>query len=289
MADLSAITLNDAAGLPVVLHNGTTRGVTQVTGIAGITAPRRSVRPRPTAHGTIDETRWTDEAIITIEAYVRGTSDAAAFNELRLVTAPMLATLEAPALLKWTESDGGLSLQRTVKLSGPVDAPLKADGMSLLRYQVALAAADPRAYSQTLTTAVGTALSVLGGGLTFPATMNFTFAASGGGTVSFTNTGNRPAPVIFRLQGGWTNASIVNLGTGARINLVGSISGSDYLDVNTFDRTILLNGMSSRSNFYDAATSQWADVPPGTSNFQMTAASFDGTAAPTITGRSAYA
>ena len=125
MADLSALTLDDAAGLAVELHNGSTRAVTQVTGLVGITAPRRSVRPRPTAHGTIDETRWTDEAIITIDAYVRGSSDAAAFNELRLVTAPMLATLEAPALLKWTESDGGLSLQRAVKLGGPLDAPLE--------------------------------------------------------------------------------------------------------------------------------------------------------------------
>ena len=77
------------------------------------------------------------------------------------MVAPMLQTLDyAPALLKWTEGNTGLQLQRLVKLDSEIDPPIQG-GASLFTFQVAFYAEDPRAYSQTPTTVTSSVVSTL--------------------------------------------------------------------------------------------------------------------------------
>lgn len=211
-----------------------------------------------------------------------------AYAEFRLLAAPMLQTLEAPALMKWQEGPSGLQLQRLVKLASSVD-PLLSEGAAVLAYQAQFAGSDPRAYSQTLVTVVGAVLSAAGGGLTFPFRFPFKFASSGGGTVAFTNAGNRPTPPIFRIYGMAVNPQIVDLASQKRISLLGTIGAGDYLELDVLGRTVKLNGSISRQNFYDAANSQWFELSPGVTILQLVAGSFDGTARLDVLGRSAYA
>lgn len=166
---LSSVTLDDKDGTPVTLHSETGKRVlANATGLAGIGAPRESRRDRPTAHGGIDDSKWESGRLIVLDGEVFSTAGIAdAFTEFRQVTKPMLQTLDhGPALLRWTEGTSGLALQRKVKLASDVDPPL-SDGAAALSYQCQLFAEDPRAYSQTLTTATGAALSAATGGLTF--------------------------------------------------------------------------------------------------------------------------
>lgn len=289
---LSALTLDDSSGAAVALISPTQpfkREVESITGLYGIGPPRTSHRDRPTAHGGINETRFESGKIIALTGAVLSTiSQADAYNEWRLVTAPMVQTLDVgPALLKWSEPSG-LSLQRLVTLESDVDPPLQ-ESAALLVYQAQFYAEDPRAYSQTLTTATGAVLAVAGGGMTVPVKMPFRFTASGGGTVAFVNAGNRPTPPVFRIFGGVTNPTIVCLDTQVRITLNGTVAAGDFLELNAADRTITLNGLTSRVNFYDPANSAWADMPAGTSNFQLVAGAFDGSARLDVLGRSAYA
>ncbi|MDP2712093.1 MAG: hypothetical protein Q8O56_12830 [Solirubrobacteraceae bacterium] len=151
------MTIDNQAGSPVALMNTAGREVVEVKGLQGSSPVRRSVRPRPTGHGTIDETRYTDEQLIEIVGDVFGGTPEAAYAELRAITSPLVATLDGqPAMLKWTEGASGLQLQRLVKLASGISPTLK-EAQALLRYQAILAASDPRAYRQTETTVVGAA------------------------------------------------------------------------------------------------------------------------------------
>jgi Siphovirus-type tail component, C-terminal domain len=202
-----------------------------------------------------------------------------------------------------SESRSGHALQRLVKLDGDLDPPMQG-GAADLTYQAQFFAEDPRAYSQTLQTVSSTALSVLGGGLIFDGPVEFfpgygtatrgalfpwTFTSSGGGTVSFTNAGNRPTPPVFQAYGMCVNPQIVLSGTGLRLMFNGTIAAGDYLEIDIAKRTVMLNGATNRLNFYDGANSTWFELPAGTSNLQLVAASFDSNAMLKVIGRSAYA
>lgn len=287
---LSALTLDDQAGTPVVLHETTKRVATNVSGLIGVAPLRDSRRVRPQAHGGIDETRYEDGRIIAIEGEVMSTvSIEDAYTEFRTITAPMMATLDGNATaLKWTEGAAGLQLQRIVRLAGEIDPPLEG-GAAMLRYQAQFYAEDPRAYTQTLTTVTGAALSQAGGGLVFPMRFPFTFAVSGGGTVSFTNAGNRPTPPVFRIYGRAVNPQIVFPAAGVRIVLNGTVEAGTYLELDVAKRTIKIGGTSSRLNFMDAANSTWFELPANAnSTLQLVAADSDGGARLDVLARSAY-
>lgn len=290
---LSSVTLDDNTGTAVTLHADTTTGkrwLTNALGLRGVQNIRDSKRVRPQAHGGINESKYEDGRTVTLVGEIMSTvSIEDAFAEWALVAAPMIQTLDSgPALLKWTEGATGNQLQRLVKLDGDLDPPFQ-EGAAVLSYQAQFFAEDPRAYSQTLQAPISGSLSTSGGGHVFNTTYNRTYSSSGGGTVSFTNAGNRPTPPVFRIAGFCVNPYIALVGSGLRLVFNGTINAGDYLEIDVAKRSIKLNGMTNRYNFYDGANSTWFELAKGTSNLQLVAASFDSNAALTVLGRSAYA
>lgn len=285
---VSAITLDDATGTPVELHATNARRVYQATGLIGVSAPRHVVRPRPSAHGTINDTRNTDGRLIVLDGRVYSPiSYADAASELRAIAGAALETLdEGAALLKWTE-DGGLELQALVKLHGELEPAVQV-GPNVLAYQAQFLAEDPRAYSQTESTSTGGTLTSAPGGWTFPRTVPITFSSSTGGTCAVNNVGNRPTPPTFRVYGQIVNPQILLVGTTSRIALTGTVSAGDYLEVDVARRSITVNGSSAALNFLDAAATTWFELPKGTSTIQLLAGTFDTVARCDVIYRSAY-
>ena len=257
---LSALSLNDQAGTPIVLHETTQRAVLSANGLVGIAAPRRSVRDRPTGHGSIDETRYVSEALVEIVGDVWGTTQELAYAQWRLIAAPMLATLDGnAALLKWTEGASGLQLQREIRLASAVEPALR-EASTVLRYQAIFAAQDPRAYSQTLTTATG---AIYGSG----------------GLVAAANAGNRPTPFIARLYGP-SSGSITDpglYGPLGQIKIAGSIPSGSYLELDSQARTLTMvvvatDVRTARQDLYNPALSRWFEIPAGGQSLQLTLA-----------------
>jgi hypothetical protein len=289
---LSAVTLDDASGTPVVLHETAKRVLISAGGLIGIGSLRDSKRVRPTGHGGISETRWEDGKLIVLGGEVlSNVSVADAMAEFRTVTAPMLQTLDVgPALLKWQEDVAGLALQRLVKLDSDV-SPTLQEAAAIVNYQAQFFAEDPRAYSQTLTTVNSLALSTSVGGAVFPDPFNVQFAAASGGVAVCTNVGNRPTPPIFRVLGAFTNPVITRQSNQAKLSLVGTIGAGDYLELDVANRTVKLNGSSNAANLLDSPNCDWAsmEVPSGTETFTLRAQSNDGNAGLTVFYRAAYA
>jgi hypothetical protein len=284
----SDITLNDADGVPVALHRTDSRHVYNATGLIGVTPPRQIVRPRPSAHGFINDTRNTEGRLIVLEGRLLGEQSATdLFSEFYAVAGAMLETLDyGEALLKWT-IDGGPSMQAMVKLHGELEPPVEV-GPNILAYQAQLLAQDPRAYDQSQSSSTGDPLSSAPGGWTFPRTMPIRFNVSDSGTASVENLGNRPTPPIFRVYGQAVNPQILLVGTDYRIALTGTISAGDYLEIDVQNRTLLMNGTTPALNFLDAAATTWFELPKGTSTVQMLAGTFDTSARVAVLYRAAY-
>jgi hypothetical protein len=284
----SDITLNDADGVAVALHRTDTRHVYAATGLIGVTPPRQIVRPRPSAHGFINDTRNTEGRLIVLEGRLLGEQSATdMFSEFYAVAGAMLETLDyGEALLKWT-IDGGQAMQAMVKLHGELEPPVEV-GPNILAYQAQLLAQDPRAYDQSESSSTGDPLASAPGGWTFARTLPIRFNVSTSGTAAVENLGNRPTPPIFRVYGTCVNPQILLVGTTSRIALTGTIAAGDYLEIDVQNRTITVNGTTSALSFLDAANTTWFELPKGTSTIQLLAGSFDATAHVSVLYRAAF-
>lgn len=210
---------------------------------------------------------------------------AAAWAEWDTIAAPMIQTLDvAPALLKWTRSDG-VALQRLVRLADGVDPPIQ-EGAAMLEYQAQFFAEDPKALSQTLTTVTGPGLSS-GGGFIAPFIAPFTADAGAGGSAAVVNLGNRPTSPVFRVYGYAINP-VIALAGGQAITLDGTIAPGDYVELDAQTRTLTLNGTSPASDLLNSAETRWFELPSGASTIQLTAGAFDATTRCDVLFRSAY-
>lgn len=272
------MTLDDRDGNAVTLHQaGGVARLRSASGLAGLSTPRANVTVAPTRHGSVDNTRFTEGAVVVLEGFVFSESSAAvAMDGFRDLTVPMLQTLDdGPALLKWTEFTSGLALQKTVRLASDV-TPVIVPGPNMIEYQAQFLAADPRSYSQSLTTATGDELFTTGG-FDAPFTAPIIVQDDSSGTVAVDNTGNRPTPAVFRVYGYATDPQIVLVGDSAsrRIAMTGTIGPGDYLELDVQARTVKLNGTSPAQEFIDAANTTWFELPTGTSTIQLTVGSSD--------------
>lgn len=285
--------LQDATGTPIRFHGSgaPNRGLTGAQGLPavfGFAGARDSSYNKPSYHGSVTRSRWQKPALLTLEGFVRGTTPDAAIAELDALKIPLLDALDTGRLLTYQRgTDGtGVQLQAVARLTDDLDVKDEAGGR-VLRYQAHLRLDDPRAYTQTLTTAVGAPLGS-GGGATLPRTLPVTFLPGANGTVAVTNTGTRPSPPVFRIYGLATSAQIVHVDSGARIVITGTIASGNYLEVDVAARTLKLNGTSPAQGMLDSASTTWFELPRGSSTIRLIAATNDAITRVDVLYRGAY-
>jgi len=152
-------------------------------------------------------------------------------------------------------------------------------------------AANPNIVESSAQVQGSTALS--GGGATawqFPFSFPFTFgAASSGGQVVASNSGNVPAYPFIHLTGGMSAPFIQNQASGLAISLPNLILGdSDTCDIDCYAQTVLVNG-GQGIQFLDVSASTFFTLAPGASTLRLIASSFDAGASMTITFANAWA
>jgi hypothetical protein len=236
---IALITLDDRDGNPITLHDvsGTSkRSAITANGLMGgyVSTLRDDKAVLPQAHGGINNTRYTDGASPSLVLEVMGDSLGDCQVEYRAMVAPMLQTLDyGPALLKWTESSG-LQLQRLVKLDSDLDPTIQGGG-ALLTFQVSFYAEDPRAYTQSVTTASTSAISNLVPNGSFEADSPGSAPASWtvkSGTFS-TNAVNNEIPAHWTYDGSHLLRLVATLSPGASAVLESSsfavTAGDDYM------------------------------------------------------------
>ena len=130
-----------------------------------------------------------------------------------------------------------------------------------------------------------TGTSISGGTtITVPAT---------GGTVSYTNSGSIPTPPKIRIYGGitnpWVRKGTVASSVGAGLVFSGTVAGGDYLEIDVQARTIKTNGTTNSLSLLTAASSDFFELPTGTSTVCMTGSAISGSPRVDLIYRSAWA
>lgn len=264
------------------------RAVSRVEGLVGLAAPKSQVRTKADGHGTVNRSRWQDSKIVTIEGEVWGNTLIDAFADFDAITAPFERTMrEGAKLLTWRRGGGGLQLQSYVKLASPLLPPLE-EGAALLKYQVQVEQMDPRAYSQTLQTVVGNALTAGGGGLVFPMTFPILFTESNGGEVAVFNGGKIETPPVTRIYGPVTSPAVRLVTTGEEVRLSGEVASGEYVELDHQKRTVRLNGSLLRMNLLNVPASEFFDVPPLAHTIRLLASNYGAGAHAEVLLRDAY-
>lgn len=180
----------------LTIHNDSgNRRLSQVDGLFGPPGPRDVNSPRPQSDGSIDQSRWLSERVITLTGELWNTSPAAVLTDFQTVTAAFQESLLSSATLTFTKTDS-TSYQCQVKLADGVQMSLN-DSTNTVQYQATFRAQDPRLYSTTLQTLTLATTPVSG-----PATVGgvanvYTLGATT--NVNLVNNGTAPAPLTVTL------------------------------------------------------------------------------------------
>jgi len=129
-----------------------------------------------------------------------------------------------------TVTADGLSLECIVFRQDAVLSSPVTD--TVAQFSIQLVAADPRKFSDPLTTS--TRLPASTGGLTVPFTVPFTIASTVvSGTCSLVNGGNTTGPVRLRVNGPCTGPIITHVGTGAQLVFASSLvlAAGEWIDI----------------------------------------------------------
>jgi hypothetical protein len=282
--------LTDAEGDRIGFHWLENRRLTNVQGLPGLGMPgaRAAIRARPSYHGATNRSRWQKDRLITLEGYCKGDNAAQAQDQLDTLAAPLWDAINTDRLLRWRRGGTGVELQCTVRFAPDDLAVTQEINGRLLRYQAHLHAPDPRAYLQTQDSEVGDTLSVSLGGVIFPEEFPWLFVASSGGQANFNNTGMVPTPPVIRIYGYCTNPTIRLISTGEEIVLAGEVAAGEYLEIDVFNRTVMLNGVTLRNNLVDFSASTWFELPRGLQTIQLLSSTFDTSAHIEVLWRAAY-
>lgn len=106
-------------------------------------------------------------------------------------------------------------------------------------------------------------------GLTFPLVFPLVFGAGTGGSASVVNVGTAPSPWRATISGDTPNPKITHVESGKFIEFSGlTVAAGDLLEIDSFNKTVLLNGVSSRRSYMTAASS-WFELRSGTNTIQF--------------------
>jgi hypothetical protein len=155
-----------------------------------------------------------------------------------------------------------------------------------IKAQISLFAPDPRYYSSTVTT--GTMSPQAAPGRTYNRIYNLVYGGGSlGGSLAVVNAGWATTYPTITITGPVTNPQVGNITTGQYLIVNTSLTNTDTLVIDLYNRLITRNGTSARNLL--AGNSQWFGAPPGTTNFYFTGTStLAGTTTATVVYQSAY-
>lgn len=281
----------EAAGLDAFSLDGD-EGFLASTLDLGFPAVRSSRRPRTDVEGEIDTTRLFGARAVSITGTITPRPDGTLNRQE--VEDRFLAFLRpdrSSYLVYRLETDG--EERRLLVRPDQFGAPISHPGS--VKVAVGFRAPDGVQESAELEGAAVDAVIADPPGISFPLSFPISWPAStAAGTVVVTNRGNVRAWPRLRLYGPATNPRIENVTVGAALEFTAGggleLAAGDYLEVDTRERTIRLNGsaVQSRHNRLDFDASEWWPLDPGDNLLRYYPEIFDVGALAEIDFRSAF-
>lgn len=194
--------------------------------------------------------------------------------------------LRANSILNWTDNAGVakfLTLRR--------QQPIRFTGAWQKEFQLPMVAADPRIYSVALNAQEVSASvsdpSTVGRG--FDESFDVVYGPMApNGQLLVTNAGTTTTFPVLTVTGPGVNPQISNVTTGQAIYLNYTLAAGETLVLDTLNRTVLLNGTSSRYNALDFTNTSWFGLVPGVNDLRIAFNSFTAPAKLAVQWRDAW-
>lgn len=275
-----------ATGLPTVLLEGQ-HGVTVDTLDLGFPVIRAVTEPRPDADGDLDTTAYLGPRTVTITGVVDaalGFTRQEIFDFLFAFCRPDLR----PTLQYRLEND---TEERFITLRADQGSwPINWPGTT----GFTLSFRAPYGIQEKVLPELASvdATEPVEAGRVYDLTFDRTYPASSPiGVVTMTNEGNAYAYPRLLLYGPVEGPAIENQTTGKRLEFPGLIiAGGDFLEIDTREKTIRLNGLAaqSRYSYLDFDVSEWWTVRPGANDIRYYPTVFSSPARADISFHSAW-
>lgn len=272
---LDPFVLSDATGFDVAVLD------------LGFPSIRSSSDPRADADGEDDRTTYFGARAVTLSGTVVPTATETRQQVLDRLRA-FLNPRRRPYLIYTLEETGD---ERRIRLVADQHAaPIERPGSA----KVTVGWRGPDGVQESTTEELETAAATpaLEPGRFYPRTYPLTYPASVPvGAVVVTNAGNVTTYPVLELYGPATDPVLENVTAGAKLAFTGlSLGVGDYLEIDTRDRTIFLNGIetASRYGFVDFSVSSWFGLEPGENLVRYYPAAFDVGAEARIRYRAAW-
>jgi hypothetical protein len=257
-------------GLALDMDGSASRIVTNLTG--WYAAPRRlGMEAKAQQDGDWDAVSSAGSRTLGIEAFAEeaGEAEAQAF-------ARDLAALGSAGLLQVVVDNaatGPLSSWARVEVGAD---PEWIDACSFT-YTMQLRSPDPLLYGPETFASTTLASSAGGTGLTYPLTYLLDYGVPPGvtpGAITLSNAGTAAYWPRLRIDGPVPNPSVSMVETGDSLRYNGTLAAGQWLDIDTANRRVLLNGQVSVRHLV-SVTGRWLGVPVGGGSLTWTADAAD--------------
>lgn len=242
---------------------------------------------RPWAHGSWSGAEWMAEAVVPITVMVQ--SDTAAewltYQQTLQSAFRPIGDAISDIELRWRLGGSEYVMFGRPRMVEPDVVNMR--GETIVR--AAFVALDPFIYAGTETVVADIPLPTYTGGLSVPFTAPFTINGTlAGGFADITNTGTADTGLLLRIDGPVVSPSVWLVhdnGTVQRLDFNITLSAGQWLDVDTKERAVLLNGTVSRRG---QTSGDWPLLPNGTHRLRWNASIYNTDARLTVRYRSAW-
>ena len=237
----------------------------------GHAEPREVSHSRAGIDGEDDDTQFHDGRVVSFE----GAAWTPATNAVDVVD--RLSAYTRPGLRPWLVYRPAGKGERRVKLRATsLSRPMAGREPGIIRVAAQWRAPDGVSEStEEHVEAANPAEDV--DGRAYPLLFDRSYPASTGpGRIDIVHTGSTVAYPVLRIFGPCTDPLVENETSGRQLAFEITIANGDYLEVDTRQRTIRLNGLtaSSRYDALDFPASQWWGLLPGSNRVRFAPAAF---------------
>ena len=249
------------------IHGGSTYKLKEAT--LGAPAPRAVTDLKPNDHGAVDATSYYGPRSIELSGFVVATSFDAMWDAVDELKGKL--ALGSSHTFKFQRQGRSFEEQVIMRVDSSVDILAKPMPSPMIEWGVSLFCADPRLYAATESSGSYDPTDAGSGGLDFPLVFPLDFDASAtAGHLTVDNEGNIDTPPVFVITGPVTNPILDNDTTGESIYTQScGLSSSDYLTIDVANRTVTLNGSTSRPDLLDASLTTWFNLVPGVNQLRL--------------------
>jgi len=246
-----------------------------------------STGARPWAHGSWSGAEWLTEVVVPITVLVQSGSAGEWLTRQQTMQAAFrpIGDSVADVELRWMLGGTEYVMFGRPRMVEPDVVNMR--GETVIR--AAFVALDPFIYAGAETVVDDIALPTYSGGLSVPFTVPFTIAGTiTDGYTDITNNGTADTGLLLRIDGPVESPSVWLIhddGTVQRLDFNITLGADQWLDIDTKERVVLLNGTVSRRG---QTAGDWPMLPTGTHRLRWNAAIYNPDARLTVRYRSAW-